>query len=63
MQYKNIGVNYFAKTFIKITATMKPVVMAYFSETTCYGIFEYWLAASFKDEGLFGSIFTYFSTV
>lgn len=42
---------------------MNSVAMAYFFEVICYSIFEYLLAASFKDRSLFSPISTYFGMV
>ncbi len=46
-----------------MTVTMNPIAMARFFETTCYGIFEYLLAAGFNDGRLLGPISTYFGIV
>lgn len=61
--YKLNSTNTFLKAFARITATINSVAVARFFELTCYGIFEYLLAAGSKDGGLFGSISTYFGIV
>ena len=63
MQYKNNGVNNSAKVFARMIATMNPIALACFFETTCHGIFEHLLAAGSKDGELFGPVFTYFDIV
>lgn len=61
MQYKLNDDNIFKEVLVKMTTTMNLIIAARFFKTICYNIFEYLLATSSKNRGVFGLISTYFS--
>ena len=63
MRYEDNGVNNSVEVFARMTATMNPVAVTRFFEAICRSIFEYLLAAGYKDGGFFGPVSTYFGTV
>ena len=63
MLYQNNGINNSAEVFARTIAKINFIVVALFFEATCFHIFEYLLAAGFKDKGLLSPIFTYFGTI